>query len=179
VKPVNILVIRSAARVFQPTLASLKQEFPVSRITVLAPAPAGDALSRDPRVDEVLPLKSNRRMSIFSCGLGTLRRLREQKFDVAVSLYNIERGLGYANIDLLAWASHAGQLRGYNCKGGFVSLSGPGIAKKYLSEKTSAFWMAANFLATTVLFLTITLGLAAEWCFRKLFRRGASRPPAD
>ena len=34
----NILVIRSAALVFNQTLQSLKQEFPDSRITVLAPA---------------------------------------------------------------------------------------------------------------------------------------------
>ncbi|MFQ5673503.1 MAG: glycosyltransferase family 9 protein [Nitrospinales bacterium] len=178
-KPVNILVIRSAARVFSPTLTALKREFPVSRITVLAPEPLGDALSRDPEVDEVLPLKAGRRMSVFSYGLDNLRQLRRRKFDLAVALYNIERGLGYSNIDLLAWASDAGQLRGYNCKGGFVSLSGSGIAGKYLREKISILWMAANVLATAVLFLMITLGLAGEWCFRKLFRRGTPRPPAD
>ena len=54
-KPVNILVIRSAARVFNPTLASLKQEFPDSKVSVLAPESIAYQLSQDPMVDEVLP----------------------------------------------------------------------------------------------------------------------------
>lgn len=167
----NILVIRSAARVFNPTLASLKQEFPGSKITVLAPESVREALLQDPLVDEVLPLKNNGRMGIFNYGLKNIGGLRACKFDLAVSLYNVEEGLGYSNVDLLAWMSNAGRVRGYNCKGSFIDLSPAAIFKKKLREGVSGIWVGFNFLATVVLFFLITLGLLGEWCFRKVFQR--------
>ena len=55
VKTMNIFVIRSAALVFNQTLQSLKQEFPDSRITVLAPHSMEQAVGQTPLVDEVIP----------------------------------------------------------------------------------------------------------------------------
>lgn len=167
----KILIIRSAARVFNPVLESLKREFPESKIAVLAPEPAAEFLLQDPRVDEVLPLKARGRMSAFSYGVGNIQRLRDREFDLAISLYNIERGTGYSNIDLLAWLSGAREVRGYNCKGSFVDLAGSGILAKYFREKMSAVWVGINCLVTAVLFFLITLGLVFEWCFRKVSQR--------
>ena len=175
----NILIIRSATRVFNPTLQSLKKEFPNSKITVLAPESVRESLEQDSMIDEVLPLKTGGRMSVFSYGLSRLRELRERNFDLAVALYNIEQGRGYSNIDMLAAASGARQVRGYNSKGTYVDLSGVGIFKKFLRERMSGAWVVINCLATVVLFFTITLGLVAEWCYRKLFAGGESPSPAE
>ncbi|MFQ5716197.1 MAG: glycosyltransferase family 9 protein [Nitrospinales bacterium] len=167
----NILIIRSAARVFNPVLQSLKREFPESKIAVLAPEPVKELLLQDPLVDEVLPLRTRGRMGVFSYGVGNIQRLRDRKFDLAISLYNIERGVGYSNIDLLAWLSGAREVRGYNCKGSFIDLAGSGIFAKYFREKMSAVWVGVNLLVTVVLFFLITVGFIFEWCFRKVFQR--------
>ncbi|MBI4382809.1 MAG: hypothetical protein HY579_02105 [Nitrospinae bacterium] len=164
----NILVIRSATRVLNQTLAALKKEFPQARVTVIAPLQAQDALELDPLVDDVICVNGNGRMSLFNFGLKKIRDLRQRKFDLAVSLYNIDHGLGYSNVDLLTWASNAPVRRGYNPQGKFVSLTPPGIIKKYFLEKTSVAWVAVNYAATAVLFSLITLGLLAEWLFRKM-----------
>lgn len=165
----NILVIRSAARILNQTLNSLKQEFPDSKITVLAPQGVKEATAKDPLVDEVLSIGGHRRMGVLNYGARRLAALRKQKFDLAVALYNVDHGLGYSNIDLLAWASKAKKLRGYNARGSCVDLTGKSILKKWLLEKTTLFWVVLNYIATGSLFFLISLGLIGEWCFRKLF----------
>jgi len=168
----NILVIRSATRILNQTLLSLREEFPDCRITILVPESAQQAVAQDPLVDEVLTIPDQRRMSVSSYGRENIARLRGKKFDLAVSLYNIDHGLGYANIDRLACASKAKEVRGYNSKGTFVKLDSAAVRRKSLAEKTTFVWLAANYLATTLLFVIITLALIGEWGIRKLF--GAS-----
>jgi hypothetical protein len=165
----NILVIRSATRILNQTLIALKQEFPDAKVTVLAPETVESVVANDPLIDEVLTIGANRRMGVFSYGWRQLSLLRQRKFDLAVSLYNIDHGLGYSNIDILAWASKATSIRGYNAKGTYVELTGKSILKKSFLEKTTLFWVVLNYLATGILFAAITLGLAGEWCLRKLF----------
>ena len=164
----NILVIRSATRILNQTLTSLKREFPDAKITVLAPQTVESVVAEDPLIDEVLTIEAHRRMSVLNYGWRPLELLRERKFDLAVSLYNIDHGLGYSNIDRLAWASQAKSIRGYNAKGTYVELSGKSILKKSFLEKTTFFWVVLNYLATGILFTFITLGLIGEWCLRKL-----------
>jgi len=172
----NILVIRSATRVLNQTLTALKQEFPDAKITVLAPKSVESVVASDPLIDEVLTIADNRRMGMISYGWRQLTFLRQKKFDLAVALYNIDHGLGYSNIDFLAWASKAKSIRGYNSKGSYVELTGKSILKKSILEKTTFIWVVLNFLATGVLFTAITLGLIGEWCLRKLF--SAQKMPA-
>jgi ADP-heptose:LPS heptosyltransferase len=172
----NILVIRSATRILNQTLTALKQEFPDAKITVLAPKSVENVVASDPLIDEVLTIADNRRMGVISYGWRQLTLLRQKNFDLAVSLYNIDHGLGYSNIDVLAWASKAKSIRGYNAKGSYVALTGKSILKKSILEKTTFIWVVLNFLATGVLFAAITLGLIGEWCLRKLF--SAQKTPA-
>jgi hypothetical protein len=164
----KILVIRSATRILNQTLNSLKQEFPDAKITVLAPLGVEAVVAQDPLVDEVLTIGNHRRMGVLNYGRGPLEQLRKQKFDLAVSLYNVDHGLGYSNIDLLAWASKSKTIRGYNPRGTYVDLNGRNILKKWFLEKTTLFWVGLNYIATGLLFFCITLGLIGEWCFRKL-----------
>jgi ADP-heptose:LPS heptosyltransferase len=80
----NILVIRSATRILNQTLLSLKEEFPECRITVLAPESAREAVEQDPLIDEVLTITDQRRMSVSSYGTKNIACLRGKKFDLAV-----------------------------------------------------------------------------------------------
>lgn len=173
----NILVIRSATRILNQTLTSLKEEFPDAKITVLAPQSVKSVVSEDPMIDEVMTIPDQRRMSILSYGWRSIEMLRQKKFDLAVSLYNIDHGLGYSNIDRLAWASKAKSIRGYNPRGTYVPLTGKSILKKSFLEKTTLFWVILNYLATGILFACITLGLIGEWCLRKLL--SPQKKPAE
>ena len=169
----NILVIRSATRILNQTLLSLKEEFPECRITVLALESAREAVEQDPLIDEVLTITDQRRMSVSSYGTKNIVCLRGKKFDLAVALYNIDHGLGYSNIDLLACAAHSKEVRGYNSRGTFVKLDSAKAVRKSLMEKTTFFWLGINYAATALLFFIITLALIGEWGFRKLFGKKA------
>jgi hypothetical protein len=166
---VNILVIRSATRILNKTLLSLREEFPDCKVTVLVPKAAQEAVAQDPLVDEILTIPDQRRMGVSSYGRENIARLREKKFDLAVSLYNIDHGLGYANIDRLACAAKAKEVRGYNPKGNFVKLDSAKVMRKSIMEKTTFFWLAINYIATVLLCFIITLALIGEWGVRKLF----------
>lgn len=165
----NILVIRSATRILNPTLLSLKEEFPGCRITVLAPESVKEAVEQDPLIDEVLSITDQRRMSVSSYGKENIARLQDRKFDLAVALYNIDHGMGYSNIDLLACAAKAKEVRGYNSRGTFVKLDSMKAVWKSIMEKTTFFWLGINYATTALLFFIITLALVGEWGFRKLF----------
>ena len=171
---VNILVIRSATRILNQTLLSLREEFPDCKITVLVPQSAQEVVAQDSLVDEVLTIPDQRRMSVSSYGKENIVRLREKRFDLAVSLYNIDHGLGYANIDRLACAAKAKEVRGYNPKGTFVKFDSAKAMRKSIMEKTTFFWLAINYATTALLCFIITLALIGEWGVRKLF--GAFSP---
>ena len=169
----NILVIRSATRILNQTLLSLKEEFPECRISVLAPESVRETIEQDPLIDEVFTITDQRRMSVSSYGTENIALLRERKFDLAVALYNIDHGLGYSNIDLLACAANSKEVRGYNSRGTFVKLNSAKAVRKSLMEKTTFFWLGINYAATALLFFIITLALIGEWGFRKLFGKKA------
>ena len=173
---VNILVIRSATRILNQTLLSLREEFPDCKITVLVPQSAQEAVAQDPLVNEVLTIPDQRRMGVSSYGRENIARLREKKFDLAVSLYNIDHGLGYANIDRLACAARAKEVRGYNPKGTFVKLDSSKAMRKSIMEKTTFFWLAINYAATAMLCFIITLALIGEWGVRKLLGAFSPKP---
>ena len=175
-KPTKILVIRSATRILSQTLVSLRKEFPGCHITVLGPQSAKDSMEQDEQIDEVLTIPDQRRMSVSNFGKENIRRLQKRKFDLAVSLYNIDHGLGYSNIDKLACSTKAKCVRGYNSRGTFVEINSSTARNKSLQEKTTYFWVTANYIATIILFFIITLTLIGEWFFRIFFGKKQVSP---
>ena len=167
--PINILLIRSATNTLNATIKSLKDEFPAAMITVLAPESARKTLKSDSNINSIISAGSINRMSVFSLQGKVIKEIRSGAFDLAVSLYNIDHGMGYSNIDCIAWASGAKSIRGYNARGTFVQFNGWGVLKKYALEKTSFAWILINGLTTVILFSFITLGLLCEWIIRKIF----------
>ena len=168
-QPKNILLIRSAANTLNAIIKSLKNEFPDSKITVFAPESALESLENHPSIDATISAGPINRMSIFSVKKKMIRKMRCGQFDLAIALYNIDHGMGYSNIDFLAWVSGAETIRGYNVRGTFIEFNGWGILKKYFLEKTSFTWFIINAFTTITLFVFITLGLLFEWIFRKVF----------
>ncbi len=173
----KILIIRSATRVFNSCVNALKKEFPDSEIVVLAPESVKESLSKDPLIDEVIGISGDGRISLFSCGMKTVRKLKNENFDIAVSLYNVDQGLGYSNIDLLALATKSKSLRSFNSKEEFQEFSGKNVFQKLLREKLSSFWVVLNSVLTLILFLAIILGIIAEWFVRKVIRRRVEKIP--
>jgi hypothetical protein len=173
----KILIIRSAARVFNPCINALKKEFPDSIISVLAPESMRESLSKDPLIDEVIGVSGDGRISLFSCGMKTVRRLQNEKFNIAVSLYNVDQGLGYSNIDLLALATKSKNLRSFNSKEKFQEFSAKNVYQKILREKLSSFWVVLNSVLTLVLFFAIIAGITIEWLVRKIIRRRVEKIP--
>ena len=169
--PKKIFVIRSATRILNKTLISLREEFPGCHITVLVPESAKESMEQESQVDEVLTIPDQRRISVSSYGWDNLRKLQENKFDLAIALYNIDHGLGYSNIDLLACAVKAKSVRGYNSKGTYKEVTSSTAKKKFFLEKTTYFWVVANYAATIILFLIITIALIGEWFVRLAFRK--------
>jgi hypothetical protein len=170
-QPQKILVIRSATRILDKTLASLQEEFSDCHITVLVPQSVKESMEKDEKVNEVLAIPDQRRMTVSSYGMKNIRKLREMNFDLAVSLYNIDHGLGYSNIDLLALASKAKRVRGYNSRGTFSEITRSTATKKAFMEKTTMFWVGINYFATSILFIIITLALIGEWLMRLPFKK--------
>ncbi len=165
----QILVIRSATRILNATLEALKKEFPESRICLLSPQVASTSEEPHPLVDEVITFNVKGRMTLCALGMKYFRQLRRKKFDIAVSLYNIEHGMGYSNIDLIAWAIKPKAIRGYNSRLTFQNIDGCALLSKIVSEKSTILISAANALATILLFSAITLGLIIEWGIRKIY----------
>ena len=167
--PIKILLIRSATNTLNATIKSLKDEFPNAMITVLAPESARKTLECDSNINSIISAGGINRMSIFGLQGKVIKKIRSSAFDLAVSLYNIDHGMGYSNIDCIAWASGAKNIRGYNARGTFIRFNGWGVLKKYALEKTSFAWVLINGFTTVILFLFITLGLLCEWIIRKIF----------
>jgi len=119
------------------------------------------------------------RMSLFSLKNKVIRKIRFGQFDLAIALYNIDHGMGYSNIDFLAWLSRAKSIRGYNVRGTFIEFNGWGVLKKYFLEKTSFTWFVINAFTTIVLFAFITLGFLLEWPIRKIFTITSSQDPSQ
>ena len=178
-RPKKILLIRSAANTLNTTINSLKNEFPSSKITVLAPETARKNLESNPNVDGIISAGPINRMSLFSLKKKVIRKIRFGQFDIAIALYNVDHGIGYSNIDFLAWLSGAKNIRGYNVRGTFIELNGWRILKKFFLEKTSFTWVIMNAFTTIVLFAFITLGLLFEWPIRKIFTITSSKDPSQ
>ena len=168
-RPKKILLIRSAANTLNTTINSLKNEFPSSKITVLAHESARKNLENNPNIDAMISAGTINRMSLFSLENKVIRKIRSGQFDLAIALYNIDHGMGYSNIDFLAWLSGAKNIRGYNVRGTFIEFNGWGVFKKYFLEKTSFTWFFINAFTTIILFVFITLGFLFEWPIRKIF----------
>lgn len=163
----KILIIRSASRIFDKTLESIKSEYPDSEVTAIVPLTLFEMMKKDGRINEVIPVNGKGQLSFFKINPAQRIKLKKNNFDIGVSLYNYEHGQGYSNIDFIGWALNVKELRGYNVNGDFTKLSSKDIFVKIIQEKTNFIWLPLNWAIIFILFSVITVGMVGEWIFRK------------
>ncbi len=164
----KILIARSAARIFDRTIDSLKSEFSDSEITAIVPPSLLEVIKKDHRINEVISINRKGQMSIFKINSALKSKLKEKKFDIGVSLYNYEGGLGYCNIELMLYALNVKELRSYNVNGDKTIIKPKNLLAKLIKEKTNFIWIPINWIMIFLLFSIITTGILSEWIFRKM-----------
>ena len=164
----DILVIRSASRIFHKTVKQLKREFPGAAITVIATEDARSELEQDVDISTLVTLSSTGRMKLRHLGLTRLLALRKKGFELGVSLYNYESGVGYSNIDFMVWAIAPERHRGYNVYGQYLEGTKKGLIGRLLREKGSFLFIVLNSVFTILLFVLITIGILFEWLTRRV-----------
>jgi len=171
----NILIVRSASRIFYKTLRQLKTEFPESVVTVIATEDAAFDLARDKDIDELVIVPSKSRMKLRHLGLKRIFQLRRKRFDLAVSLYNYDSGVGYSNIDFMIWAFSPKKHRGYNVYGQYMECTKGRLLARLIREKASFVFISLNVVFTVLLFFAVTLGILLEGITRKFYSAFAKR----
>ncbi len=179
-RPKKILIIQSASRVFNKALSSLKEEFPNASFTTLTANP--DGVKKDlsgNAVHQILKLPKGKRISIFSYGFEKRKQLRQQNFDIAVVLYNIEKGWGYANVESLAWSTGAGEQRGYFPNGSFKHLTFGNLLKNSIREQTALGWVALNIITAVFQLIIFGSAMAGEALYRRVNSKTPFKPRTD
>ena len=106
----------------------------------------------------------------------TRKQLREQNFDLAVVLYNIEKGWGYANVESLAWSTGAGEQRGYFPNGSFKHLTLGNLLKNTIREQTALGWVALNIITAVFQLIIFGSAMAGEALYRRVFSKTPLKP---
>lgn len=94
-----------------PAIAALRRQYPDARLTYLVEAPALPVVRHHPALDEVIVVERPRGIARWRYDLQLARRLRRQRFDVAIDFHGGPRS------GFLAWASGARRRIGYDLPG--------------------------------------------------------------
>lgn len=94
-----------------PLIGALRRAYPRARLTYLVEPAAAPIVSRNPHLDEVIVAPRRRGVRRLLDDLHLARRLRRERFDLAIDLHGGPRS------SWLAWASGARQRIGYDIGG--------------------------------------------------------------
>jgi len=106
-KAQKILVIRSSRMWHIHSIArSLKRSFAGAQISILAQPSAEKELRKEGGVENIF-IYGGSNFNAFKIGLGLIREIRSEKFDLCVVPYNNPYGQGYFHVHLIALLSGA------------------------------------------------------------------------
>jgi ADP-heptose:LPS heptosyltransferase len=94
-----------------PAIGALRRRFPEAQLTYLVEAPAAPVVDHHPALDEVIIVERPRGLARLGYDLGLARRIRAQRFDIAIDFHGGPRS------GFLTWASGAPQRIGYDLPG--------------------------------------------------------------
>jgi predicted lipopolysaccharide heptosyltransferase III len=94
-----------------PALGALRRRFPAAHITYLVEGPAEPIVRHHPALDEVVVLERPRGLARIGYDIALARRLRRQRFDLAIDFHGGPRS------GFLTWATGAAQRIGYDLPG--------------------------------------------------------------
>ncbi len=94
-----------------PAIGAIRRRFPGARITYLVEAAAAPVVGHHPAINEVIVLERPRGLARLGYDAVLARRLRAQRFDVAIDFHGGPRS------GFLAWATRAPRRIGYDLPG--------------------------------------------------------------
>ena len=153
----NIFIIRSSTRLFPLVVNELKKAFPKARISCLTNQKAREG--RSPLqydVDHVIEsphANGFRWRDIFF----VRRILKPYSFDLAVVLYNSEKGLSYLNVDSFACAAKPACIASININKRESPLTTRIFIYKICHRIIDFLWLLMNIIFTLFVLIIIVL----------------------
>ena len=153
----DIFIIRSSTRLFPLVINELKKTFPKARISCLTNQKAREG--RSPLqygVDHVIELPHTNGFcwrDIFF----VRRILKPHSFDLAIVLYNSEKGLSYLNVDSFAFAAKPAYITCININKKEFFLTFPIFIGKICHRIIDFLWLLINIIFTFFVLIIIFL----------------------
>lgn len=140
-KVLKILIIRSAPMdILERAIDYLKDRFEGAKISVLAQPGVKDELEKDSSIDEVI-LYDKGFFNVFKIGRMLLNKLREERFDLLVILYNNIEGKGYFHPKLISFLVAPKDIFIYDVEENYYKLR----ILRYLSRRFLVFLLNSLF----------------------------------
>lgn len=165
----NICVIRSSSMLFPHVVDELKDVFPQARIFAII-TEGVDVINQ---VDNIFALKGS---GGFKWGkIKSVKNFFSDKnIDLAVVMYNTEKGIRYLNIDAFAFASGARTVVSVNIKKKTAEITKRDFQKKYVQRLINILWVCLNFCVSFIVVCAVVVVMAVTapfiFCLKKLVK---------
>ena len=170
----NIFIIRSSSRLFPLVIDELKKTFPTARFS---------CLTTNEKVNQRSPLQYDVDHVVTTLHAGGFqwrdiphvhRMLRSHAFDLAVVLYNSEKGYSYLNVDTFAFSVRPKCIVNVNIKKNVTPMTKYTIIYKAFHRIIDIVWASFNMVITVfvliIIFLTMVLS-APFMIFKNVIRK--------
>ena len=147
---VKILIIRSATHNFQEAVDYFRGLYPGAEISVLISGEFSRSLKKDKRIQEIYSSSHKGHFGLFKLKKGLRNRLKKKNYDMVVTLYNNDTGIGYINVDAMALFLNGAYQMAYNNKNECCVVSRMEIAKRFLREGLSNIFSLFSSISSWV-----------------------------
>lgn len=166
----KILIVRSATHNFQRAIDYFKGLHPEAEISVLAPEEFSHSLKEDKRIKEVHSSSHKGHFGLFNLKKEMRDRLRKKNYDMVVTLYNNDSGIGYLNVDMMAFILNGAYQMAYNNRDECFIVSKMDIAKRFLKEGLNNIFSLFSIAIFSIIFAVIALSVVLTDGIRSLYR---------
>lgn len=165
----KILIIRSATHIFHKAVNFLKDLYPEAEISVLTPSDFAPQLKRDARITEVFSSLHKGHFSLFKLSRDIKDKIKNRRYDLVVTLYNNDSGMGYLNVDLITLYFRSKYIMAFNNINECFFVTENYIAKKFFMETINKFSCVFSIFIFSIVFVIITITLLTTDCVRKFY----------
>ncbi|MBU1862745.1 MAG: hypothetical protein KKH94_03650 [Candidatus Omnitrophica bacterium] len=165
----NILVIRSSTHLFSMVIHELRKTFPSARMSCLV---TKDTVLSEEGVSLEQVFETPHPGAFRWRDIATMKKtLSSPSFDLAVVLYNSEKGYGYLNIDAYAGAARPHIILSVDSKKRIHCMSQGTFIFKCCHRTIDFLWSMLNTVVTVIVFIIIFLGMIVAMPLVALNRR--------
>ena len=165
----KILIIRSATHIFHRAVDFFKGFYPQAEISVLTPQEFAPQLKKDSRITEVFSSVHKGHFTLLKLSNDFKKKIKRRRYDMVVSLYNNENGMGYLNVDLTVLFFRTRYQMAYNSKGECFLVTKRYLAKKFFTETINKFSCVFSIFIFSIVFVLITITVVITDCVRRLY----------